>query len=989
MNKTIQIFAIAGLLSVLISSVATAYINEQQAGIATHTILNVPYFYVDNNTSNMDSNPEKGTHSNFTSQQYGPDSIYDMLIEENTGGKVALEDYIDNNTSDVDSSTDLGSHSNFESQKAKDSIYDALTEENTGGTGTDVEDYVDAASDIDSSPDIGTHSNFENQKAKDTTYNTITEASTPVGGNWGLDRSDGTGTAVADYRYMGSTSPNLANMNITKLHYYASVAGQIAIGVWEGGTLNDPVGAMKILQALNVTVAVGWNEIDVSNTSWSANTITWIGWTNGGTGSQSAYVTTGDFGDFASVAGRYSQTTPAAANVTQDMNDTITTGSFSAYWYCMYIEYSTPDSYQLDLEVQFTGVNYDEINEYLCIYVGNTDAEDIKVDYWTGSAWSNLITDLSPNVWNNVSVSLTSTTFTIRFKDGTLYGDVTSNQWQIDATLVHVWDNPQNWELDLEIQFTDFIDFLSTEKLCIYAGALGNEDLKVDYWNGTDWENLATDITINSWNNYTVSLTSSTFTIRFKDGTNVGDTATQDQWQIDVSLLRVEGAGSIEDAVDNDTSDVDESDDIGSLNDFDNMKTYDSNYANLTETASGGEITYVNYAQNSNNDGGSVTVNKPSGTIDDDFMFAIVISARGSDADGSTISSAPPGWTEEHNYINTAASGQQVYIYWKIASSEGASYTWTWTDSDCSSVGQIMTYRGVDTSSPIHKEGTVNQESSIDPMMPSITPTEDGCVILIYGMCDDDDADVDGSGEPSGYTWIDTIECTGDYGAGLSTAYLIQETAAATGNQDWTFDATEENSGQQYAFLPASAIGDYQLDQEVQWTNVNYFLPNEELCIYVGTTDEEDMLVDVWNGTDWENLATDLIAGQWNNITITSYLDSNNFTIRYRDGTPSGDSLTQDTWLIDVTLIHVWNEEESYKLDLEVQWTNVDYSEANEELCIYLSDYTQGSLDALGGYMIVGDGSPDWGSASGTISFWVKIRLGRNRLYDELYLFFC
>ncbi len=69
-----------------------------------------------------------------------------------------------------------------------------------------------------------------------------------------------------------------------------------------------------------------------------------------------------------------------------------------------------------------------------------------------------------------------------------------------------------------------------------------------------------------------------------------------------------------------------------------------------------------------------------------------------------------------------------------------------------------------------------------------------------------------------------------------------------------------------------------------------------------------------------------------------------------------------------------FSQASSYMLDLEVQWTNVvDYSETNEELCIYLSDYSQGSLDATGGYMIVGDGSVDWGSAAGTISFWVKM----------------
>jgi hypothetical protein len=65
----------------------------------------------------------------------------------------------------------------------------------------------------------------------------------------------------------------------------------------------------------------------------------------------------------------------------------------------------------------------------------------------------------------------------------------------------------------------------------------------------------------------------------------------------------------------------------------------------------------------------------------------------------------------------------------------------------------------------------------------------------------------------------------------------------------------------------------------------------------------------------------------------------------------------------------------NYALDLEVQWTNVDYSETNEELCINFYDGLNNthSLDATGGYMIVGDGSPDWGSPSGTISFWVKM----------------
>ncbi|MCW4040213.1 MAG: DUF2341 domain-containing protein [Candidatus Bathyarchaeota archaeon] len=65
-------------------------------------------------------------------------------------------------------------------------------------------------------------------------------------------------------------------------------------------------------------------------------------------------------------------------------------------------------------------------------------------------------------------------------------------------------------------------------------------------------------------------------------------------------------------------------------------------------------------------------------------------------------------------------------------------------------------------------------------------------------------------------------------------------------------------------------------------------------------------------------------------------------------------------------------EIQSYQLDLEVQWTSVDYSETNEELCLFVADGTS-SLDATGGYLRIGDGLPDWGSTQGTISFWVKM----------------
>ncbi len=52
--------------------------------------------YVDNFNSNVDGSADKGTHSDFTNQQSGPDGTFDTLTEEDTGGNIDFIDlYVD------------------------------------------------------------------------------------------------------------------------------------------------------------------------------------------------------------------------------------------------------------------------------------------------------------------------------------------------------------------------------------------------------------------------------------------------------------------------------------------------------------------------------------------------------------------------------------------------------------------------------------------------------------------------------------------------------------------------------------------------------------------------------------------------------------------------------------------------------------------------------------------------------------------------------
>jgi hypothetical protein len=102
----------------------------------------------------------------------------------------------------------------------------------------------------------------------------------------------------------------------------------------------------------------------------------------------------------------------------------------------------------------------------------------------------------------------------------------------------------------------------------------------------------------------------------------------------------------------------------------------------------------------------------------------------------------------------------------------------------------------------------------------------------------------------------------------------------------------------------AVSSGSYVLDLEVQWTGAEFSQTNEMLCIYGGTMGSEDVRVDAWNGSAWQNLFTDLSAG-WNNVSVSSYLTSSVFTTRFNGGIETSDG-TQDSWNIDVSLLHLW-----------------------------------------------------------------------------------
>jgi hypothetical protein len=318
--------------------VASSFTRYTSTLIRNGTYVNPDY--VDNNTSNEDSSPDKGTQSNFTAQQSAPDSIYDTLTEENTGGGVANVTLIN--------------------------------EESFEGTW----------------PPAGWSAT----------------------GYWSKTSSQHYGSGSSSARFDGSwwhsgelTTPSLDCSDANAIYvdfWYKDTgceAGELMLQYYDGSSWGDhspiDLGGTSSTQWIHERLKITDSQFFISNfrVRIRANTDQW---------DDDAYV------DLVTV---------------QKEVDT--------------------SGYQLDLEEQWTNVNFTDPNQDLCIKAGSLGSENLLVDAWdTGtSTWVNVATLTGlVNGWKNVSVAsyITSSTFTIRFRDSTPSPDSTQDSWNIDSVLL-------------------------------------------------------------------------------------------------------------------------------------------------------------------------------------------------------------------------------------------------------------------------------------------------------------------------------------------------------------------------------------------------------------------------------------------------------------------------------------------------------------------------------------------------------------------------
>jgi len=296
--------------------------------------------YVDNDTSNVDSIADKGTHSNFTAQQYGPDLINDTLTEENNPANDTIWLYVN-----------------------------ADDETRTDWTRNGTNPYLDA---------IDYPTNFVN--------------------------ASGNNLQVGDFNFTdsGKSIETIDSVEVQLCSKQISSSRNLEVFVWDGSS---------------------WTSLgtQATPTSW--------GWMN--------YTATTELDTWTKID-----------DAKMYFRSRSPVGTYEVDCARLKVDYTDPN-YELDLEVQWTTVDFDELNEELCIYGGTMSVENIRVDVWNGSDWENVSTDLNSG-WNNVSVTsyLDSSTFTIRLKGGNETGDTTQNTWDIDAVLLHVWTDQYTAEVE-------------------------------------------------------------------------------------------------------------------------------------------------------------------------------------------------------------------------------------------------------------------------------------------------------------------------------------------------------------------------------------------------------------------------------------------------------------------------------------------------------------------------------------------------------------
>jgi hypothetical protein len=142
-------------------------------------------------------------------------------------------------------------------------------------------------------------------------------------------------------------------------------------------------------------------------------------------------------------------------------------------------------------------------------------------------------------------------------------------------------------------------------------------------------------------------------------------------------------------------------------------------------------ISFRSYTAGSSVATTDLVVTVPSGVQDDDLLFLIITTF-------SVISiPTPSGWTQAGS-TQDVGTDSSTGVFYKIASSEGTSWTFTgFWPAATSCRWTSLSYPGVDTTTPLDVAVTQNSSGfTTTPATTSITPSNNNSMIVAMMCCD-------------------------------------------------------------------------------------------------------------------------------------------------------------------------------------------------------------------------------------------------------------
>ena len=171
---------------------------------------------------------------------------------------------------------------------------------------------------------------------------------------------------------------------------------------------------------------------------------------------------------------------------------------------------------------------------------------------------------------------------------------------------------------------------------------------------------------------------------------------------------------------------------------------------------------------------GNITLALPAGLVDGDLMLAMTI---GDDA----VAVSKAGWINFATVDSTGATlrGQSL---WRIAASESGSQVFTHTAGSTTD-GLIAAFSGADQTTPVNASNVLGSSGPTTAITTnSITPTVDGCLIVVLFLMDNDANSASGySNTGTALSWTENVD-VGDSSTAfkrIAIATALQTTAAA------------------------------------------------------------------------------------------------------------------------------------------------------------------------------------------------------------------